>query len=174
MSDEKIATSEALPLPSPEICTVLRTAVEQLGSQSGLARASGVPQGSISHMLNGSRPIYAEAAVAFERATAGRVTRGQLRPDLWPESASSTEAQIGIPVGRHYTTVDRQQEAFEAYRDAFNQNAWKPTLAHARALVEAWDAYAVAMDLGPLDTELTQRKRRQFSDDFNVPDDGPF
>lgn len=53
-------------------------------SQSELARALGVTQGTISHWLNGRARIPAERVIAIERATAGNVTRHELRPDLYP------------------------------------------------------------------------------------------
>lgn len=63
-------------------------AVELLGSQSALARACGLSQASINRLLKGTRRPSAETAVAIERATAGTITREQLRPDLYIRSAA--------------------------------------------------------------------------------------
>lgn len=63
---------------------LIRRAVDAVGTQAKLAEASGIVQQHISRLLNGSRPITAEAAVAIERATGGVVSRHELRPDLWP------------------------------------------------------------------------------------------
>jgi DNA-binding transcriptional regulator YdaS (Cro superfamily) len=68
----------------------LRRAIEHYGSQPKLARAIDCSQSKISWLLQVADQIDAETAVAIDRATAdadekGRVTRSQLRPDLWPE-----------------------------------------------------------------------------------------
>jgi DNA-binding transcriptional regulator YdaS (Cro superfamily) len=59
------------------------------GGQIKLAREINVPTVSIHHWAHGIRPVPAHAAVAIERATAGAVTRKDLRPndwaDIWPE-----------------------------------------------------------------------------------------
>ena len=53
-------------------------------SQSELAQALGVTQGTISHWLNGRARIPAERVLGIELATGGKVTRHELRPDLYP------------------------------------------------------------------------------------------
>ena len=53
-------------------------------SQSELARSLGVTQGTISHWLNGRARIPAERVLGIELATGGKVTRHELRPDLYP------------------------------------------------------------------------------------------
>ena len=65
---------------------LVRKAVDQLGSQHKLAKASGLSQSYISWLLvtaESSKSVSAESAIAIERATAGAVTREQLRPDLF-------------------------------------------------------------------------------------------
>ena len=62
----------------------LKKAIEIVGSQSALARACGVKQAHVWNWLNkGRRKVPAEYAVAIERATNKRVTRYQLRPDVF-------------------------------------------------------------------------------------------
>jgi len=68
----------------------LQRAVDFYGSQPKLARAIGCSQSKISWLLVSADQISAETAIAIDRATEsadarGRVTKSQLRPDLWPE-----------------------------------------------------------------------------------------
>ena len=62
--------------------TPLHTAVEFAGSQSALGRMIGVRQGYIWKWLQSGRtsPKY---CLAIERVTFGKVTRYQLRPDVF-------------------------------------------------------------------------------------------
>ena len=48
-----------------------------------LAEALGVDDSMIRHWVTGRSAITAERAVAIERASAGRISRAVLRPDLW-------------------------------------------------------------------------------------------
>ena len=62
----------------------LEQAISILGGQSALARACGVKQGHVWHWLNKSGKCPAEHVITIEEATSGKVTRQQLRPDLYP------------------------------------------------------------------------------------------
>lgn len=64
----------------------LKKAVRIAGGQSRLAAMIGgrVRQQHVSYWLT-REYIPAEHVLAIERATGGEVTRGQLRPDLYPE-----------------------------------------------------------------------------------------
>jgi DNA-binding transcriptional regulator YdaS (Cro superfamily) len=64
----------------------VQKAVELVGGQSALAKRMGGPvkQGHVWKWLRMDR-IPAERAIAIERATDGRVTRQELRPDLFGE-----------------------------------------------------------------------------------------
>jgi DNA-binding transcriptional regulator YdaS (Cro superfamily) len=66
--------------------TPLHVAVEFAGGQSALARMIGVRQGYIWKWLQSGRtsPKY---CLAIERVTFGKVTRYQLRPDVFGASA---------------------------------------------------------------------------------------
>lgn len=46
-------------------------------------------QGLVSLWERGEVAITAERAVDIERATGGQITRGDLRPDLWPSESAS-------------------------------------------------------------------------------------
>ncbi|WP_366943404.1 YdaS family helix-turn-helix protein [Nevskia sp.] len=73
------------------------------GSQAGLARAIGgkCRQGHVYKWLQ-SGQVSAEVAAQIERATAGAVTRADLRPDLFGDLP---------PVATAQPAVDQQQAA---------------------------------------------------------------
>lgn len=52
-------------------------------SQSEFARRLGVTQGLVWQWLDGRQRVTAENCVLIEAATAGAVTRAELRPDLF-------------------------------------------------------------------------------------------
>lgn len=56
--------------------------------QSGLAKAVGVTQGMVSGWLNGRYQITWEQAKKIETVTSGKVTRHELRPDIFGEAPS--------------------------------------------------------------------------------------
>ena len=65
----------------------------QHGASSALARACNVTPACISDVIHGNKGVSAERAVEIERATAGTVTRRDLRPadwfKVWPELVDS-------------------------------------------------------------------------------------
>lgn len=62
----------------------LKHAIVMLGSQGEVARAVGVKQPSVSFIVTKGERVPAEWCIPLERATAGEVTRHELRPDLYP------------------------------------------------------------------------------------------
>jgi DNA-binding transcriptional regulator YdaS (Cro superfamily) len=68
----------------------LRRAVRIVGGQTALARACGgaCKQQHVWNWINRDRKVPAEFVLAIERATKGRVTRYQLRPDIYPVTES--------------------------------------------------------------------------------------
>jgi DNA-binding transcriptional regulator YdaS (Cro superfamily) len=58
-------------------------AIALIGSQAALAERIDRSQQAVSSMLAG-QPVSGEVAVAIDQATLGRVSRHQLRPDLFP------------------------------------------------------------------------------------------
>lgn len=76
----------------------LKKAIECVGGQSALARAIGgkVKQAHVWYWLNeGGAQVPAEHCIAIEEATAGKVSRHELRPDVFgpkPAEAASPEA----------------------------------------------------------------------------------
>ncbi|WP_343499225.1 transcriptional regulator [Achromobacter denitrificans] len=66
------------------------------GTASGLAKALSISPSYLSQMASGQAPISPERSVAIERATAGAVSRRELRPEdwqrIWPEMAEARAA----------------------------------------------------------------------------------
>jgi len=64
-------------------------------TQTELARRLGVTPGLVWQWLNGRRPIAATKVIPLEVATDGRVSRHDLRPDIYPvESKRRASMQI--------------------------------------------------------------------------------
>lgn len=66
---------------------IIKQACAIVGSQAELARRVGVRPQMITNWMDGKR-VTAERAVAIEKATGGKVTRQELRPDLFGEAAA--------------------------------------------------------------------------------------
>ena len=65
----------------------LRQAIRHyLGSQVAVARAVGVSPQAVSEILRRGKRVPAEWCLAIETATAGAITRHDLRPDLYPDN----------------------------------------------------------------------------------------
>jgi DNA-binding transcriptional regulator YdaS (Cro superfamily) len=58
-------------------------------SQTDFARRLGVTQGMVWQWLKGVRRISAEKVIAIETATDGKVSRHEIRPDLYPLETDS-------------------------------------------------------------------------------------
>ena len=140
------------PLASGEPLRHLLRAVDLLGNVEQLARAAYLPPSSLGRMTRGERAIYAEAAIAIERATAGAVQRHELRPDLW--QAAFHHSADGVDV-THLTgsalsgpdLIALQDQRFQIYVAAFHRNAAQPNIWNAAALVDAHRAFADTMGL---------------------------
>ena len=61
-----------------------QTIRHHLKNQSGVARAVGVSPQAVSEVLRRGKRVPAEWCLPIERATAGAITRHDLRPDLYP------------------------------------------------------------------------------------------
>ena len=67
------------------VAKTLRQAIRHhLKSQVAVARAVGVSPQAVSEILRRGKRVPAEWCLAIETATAGAVTRHDLRPDLYP------------------------------------------------------------------------------------------
>lgn len=74
----------SMPSPSP-----LQRAINAMGSQAALARALEVPPQQVWNWINRDHRVSAEHVLAIEKATAGKVTRHDLRPDLYPRERAA-------------------------------------------------------------------------------------
>lgn len=76
----------------------LQTAIDTLGGVGKLASAIGVGQPVVSNWRARGTTPDAATCVAIERATAGAVTRRDLRPTdwhlIWPELAEPTAQEV--------------------------------------------------------------------------------
>lgn len=61
----------------------LQAAICAIGSQGKLAALLGKQQGHVGKWLHRDRKVPAEMCIAIERATGGKVTRYELRPDVF-------------------------------------------------------------------------------------------
>lgn len=62
--------------------------IEILGSQAKLAGVADVSQSLVSSWLNDKKPITPESVLLIEQAVQGKVTRHDLRPDLYPRATA--------------------------------------------------------------------------------------
>ena len=62
----------------------LKIACDIVGSQRALAKLIGVSAPYVSQMVAGIRPVPAERVLSIEAATDFRVSRHDLRPDIYP------------------------------------------------------------------------------------------
>lgn len=67
----------------------LRRAIDLVGGQPELARATNSKQQNVWFWLNKSGRVPAEFVLPIEQATGGEVTRSQLRPDIYPSDENS-------------------------------------------------------------------------------------
>lgn len=73
--------------------TPIQKAIEIAGSHAALAVAVGVTPPMVWQWCQGIRPISAARCIPIEQATAGAVTRYDLRPDIFgPAPAKEGEA----------------------------------------------------------------------------------
>ena len=91
----------------------LQRACDALHGAASLARAIGVTPQFLSQVLSGARPLPAKRVIAIERATDGKVTRHELRPDLYPiDSGPHTSEAPAVPTpGEGYRPVGVPAEA---------------------------------------------------------------
>jgi DNA-binding transcriptional regulator YdaS (Cro superfamily) len=74
--------------------SAIQKAVDAVGSQAALAKAIGVPPALVWQWLNSRRPVAAQHCIPIEAATAGAVTRYDLRPDVFGPAPSATAAEV--------------------------------------------------------------------------------
>lgn len=62
----------------------LKQAIAEAGGQTALARLLNVDQAHVWYWLHKAKRIPVERAIQIEQATGGKVTRHDLRPDIFP------------------------------------------------------------------------------------------
>jgi len=67
-------------------------AINAAGSQSALSQFLGVHPAFVSQWATGRRPVPGRWCIPIEQATGGAVTRHDLRPDIFGEAPTKTEA----------------------------------------------------------------------------------
>ncbi|MGP1677891.1 MAG: helix-turn-helix domain-containing protein [Burkholderiales bacterium] len=67
----------------------LKEFVEEIGGQTEMARRLGVTQGLVWQWLNGRSPVTWERAKDIEALSNGRVSRHDLRPDIFGPAPSA-------------------------------------------------------------------------------------
>ncbi|WP_341477931.1 transcriptional regulator [Pseudomonas viridiflava] len=68
----------------------VETVVRLAGGQAKLARLCSTSQPRIWQCINRNQKVPADLVIPFEKAVDGRVTRHELRPDLYPVEEQST------------------------------------------------------------------------------------
>lgn len=58
-------------------------------TQGAMAKVVGVTPQAVSEILRQGKKVPAEWCLPIERATEGKITRHQLRPDLYPDEAAA-------------------------------------------------------------------------------------
>lgn len=72
--------------------TPLERAIDAVGSQAAMAKALGVKPQHVWNWLNRDNRIPAEQVLPMEAATQGKVSRHELRPDLYPDDQAAATA----------------------------------------------------------------------------------
>jgi DNA-binding transcriptional regulator YdaS (Cro superfamily) len=61
--------------------------VDLVGGRKEAARRLGLSDAMVGHILSGIRGISVRVAQSIESDSGGRVSRSDLRPDIWPKAA---------------------------------------------------------------------------------------
>lgn len=77
--------------------SALEKAIEEVGSQAALAKALKVKPQHVWNWLNRDKHVPAEQVLPIEAATGGKVTRHELRPDLYPKDRPATATAAASP-----------------------------------------------------------------------------
>jgi DNA-binding transcriptional regulator YdaS (Cro superfamily) len=71
-----------------DIRKLLEDAVRDAGSQAKFGQAIGLSQQGVSFLMKSAKKISPLTAIKIEKATKGKLTRQQLRPDVFGEDAA--------------------------------------------------------------------------------------
>lgn len=75
--------------------------IEAVGGQVHLARRLGITPAAVNQWVRGLRPVPAERCRAIEAATAGVVTRYDLRPDVFGPAPANDAQSTPQPEAAH-------------------------------------------------------------------------
>src|SRR6266496_1906055 len=104
----------------------LQRAIALFGSQEALARAMGCSQSKISWLIHQADKISGDDAVMIEQLTRGRVTRAQLRPDLWaPLDDRETAHSLRVALCETEHLLSTEANRRELYEGIAELNAGK-------------------------------------------------
>ena len=82
------------------------------GGQAELARQLGVSPAAVAQWRSGRRPLPIRHVMTIERATAGAVTRRDLRPDdahlIWPDLAESEPNTPPAPADQAQAAINKE------------------------------------------------------------------
>jgi DNA-binding transcriptional regulator YdaS (Cro superfamily) len=92
---------------------LIEKAIRLAGSEAKLAAAVHVSQPAINKAKKVGR-VTAEMAVAIERATGGEISRGELRPDLWPANLEAAPAHPSAAAAAESESPSLAQRTREA------------------------------------------------------------
>lgn len=77
--------------------TPIQQACDAVGGQAAMSVQLGISPAQVNQWCKGSRPVPLEYCTAIERATAGAVTRAELRPadywEIWPDLKAPEPAE---------------------------------------------------------------------------------
>lgn len=77
--------------------------VHEAGGRAEAAKRLGITVGMVGHVINGVRSISIDRAREIEAQTKGRISRSDLRPDVYGPNPSlpNNALPIGVPNGEH-------------------------------------------------------------------------
>lgn len=65
----------------------IQEAVKIAGTQKALADGIGISQQGVSYLLTDAKDCSPEIAAAIDRFTQGKISKSDLRPDIWESAA---------------------------------------------------------------------------------------
>lgn len=78
-------TKNANKRASPRFTALERIIEDHFGTQTVAAKALGITPQAVSDMVRKGKRVPAEWCIPLESATEGKVTRHELRPDIYPD-----------------------------------------------------------------------------------------
>lgn len=72
------------------VTSLIEAAISMFGSEAKTARAAGVSQ-PVVHEAKHSGKVGPKLAIGLDAATDGKISKSDLRPDLWPHEAAPAD-----------------------------------------------------------------------------------